>query len=212
MSSARWLVGALLALTATTALAAKPWVHSGHWETRYDRDFQKYAKRYFGPFFDWHWFKSQAIVESTLRPHAHNPSGAYGLMQVTPRTYKYLKRRYGLRFGSLREPRWNIATGIWYDHHLYASSHWDDLPARQRLYFAFASYNAGLTGVLRAYNKTPPAVTKWHQVARHAPPETRNYVRRIIRVKTNSPPAWERAPIRARGASAALHHKGRKRR
>lgn len=186
------MVGALIALVALPALAAKPWVHSDRWGTEYDHHFAKYSKRYFGPFFDWHWFKSQAIVESTMQAKAQSGSGAYGLMQLTPSTYDQFVRKYNPHFGSLSDPRWNIAAGIWYDHYLYSSSAWDGMAGLQRLYFAFASFNAGLSSVLRAYNKTPPVVERWSQVAPYAPDETRDYVSRIIHVKTNLPPLWER--------------------
>lgn len=193
MSASRLLIGVVAALLATSALAARPWIHSGHWSSQYDHDFRKYSKRYFGPFFDWHWFKAQAIVESTLSVRAQSPIGATGLMQITPHTYKHLIRANNPHFGSLNNPRWNIAGGIWYDHYLYSSQYWAKLAARQRLYFAFASYNAGLGGVLKACRRVPDKVTTWSQVAPYAAHETRDYVARIIRVKTNAPPPWLQA-------------------
>ena len=42
-------------------------VHSDNWTDEYDRHFKKYSKRYFGPLFDWHWFKAQSIAESNLK-------------------------------------------------------------------------------------------------------------------------------------------------
>ncbi len=35
--------------------------------TEFDRHFSKYSKRYFGPAFDWRYFKAQAIAESRLQ-------------------------------------------------------------------------------------------------------------------------------------------------
>ena len=55
-------------------------VHSGKWTDQYDRHFKKYSKRYFGPLFDWHWFKAQAIAESALSHDAESHVGARGLM------------------------------------------------------------------------------------------------------------------------------------
>ncbi|TAM09811.1 MAG: lytic transglycosylase domain-containing protein [Nevskiaceae bacterium] len=187
-----WLAGALIALVALPAFAAKPWVHSGHWGDKYDRHFAKYSKRYFGPFFDWHWFKAQAIVESTLQANAKSPVGAYGIMQMTPETYEKFVRKFNPHFGPMSDPAWNIAAGIWYDHYLFSAPTWNGLDDLQRLYFAFAGFNAGLGGVLDAYRKAQPDVTGWRQVAPYAPAQTRNYVRQIIEVKTNEAPAWLR--------------------
>ena len=52
----------------------------------YDRLFRKYTKHYFGPHFDWRWFKAQGIAESGLRPNAHSSAGAKGIMQILPAT------------------------------------------------------------------------------------------------------------------------------
>ena len=59
-------------------------VHSDKWTDKYDRHFKKYSKRYFGPLFDWHWFKAQAIAESALSHDAESHVGARGLMQIMP--------------------------------------------------------------------------------------------------------------------------------
>lgn len=180
----------VIALLALPALAAKPWVHSGYWDDAYDHHFAKYSKRYFGPFCDWHWFKTQASVESTLKPDVRSPLGAYGIMRLTPQTYEGFVRKFNPHFGPLSDPGWNIAAGIWYDHALYSVAERDGLGDLQRLYFAFAGFNAGLGGVLGAYRKMPPAVTRWSQVAPYAPDQTRGYVRQIIEVKTNETPIW----------------------
>src|SRR6476620_1486051 len=36
----------------------------------YDDTFRKYTNRFFGPAFDWQYFKAQAMAESNLQPHA----------------------------------------------------------------------------------------------------------------------------------------------
>ena len=46
--------------------------------TKFDRHFSKYSKRYFGPAFDWHYFKAQAIAESRLQQDARSEAGASG--------------------------------------------------------------------------------------------------------------------------------------
>ncbi len=151
-------------------------VHSSKWSDEYDGHFRKYTKRYFGPHYDWHWFKSQAIAESNLKPEVKSHRGAVGLMQILPSTFAEIKE-LNPHFVNLEEPRWNIAAGIYYDRTLYRK--WE-LPSDQdRLYLAFASYNAGFGRMRRAYRRTPKPVESWEQVKPQAPEETRGYVKRI---------------------------------
>ena len=94
------------------------------WTTKYDHHFRKYTKRYFGPNFDWRWFKSQGIAESGLRDKAQSSVGAVGVMQIMPSTYADIhKKSPYLSSGTLSDPRWNIAAGIFYDRLLY--NRWD---------------------------------------------------------------------------------------
>lgn len=160
-----------------------PPLGSGKWTSRYDGYFRKYSKRYFGPGFDWRWFKSQAVVESTLNPHAHSGAGAVGLMQITPLTFKDIRRRKP-HVRTTHSPRWNIAAGIGYMRYLYQKKAIRSLANDTRLYLAFASYNRGYSGMLRVMRKAPPAELGWRGTLKHAPSETRHYVERIISVKT----------------------------
>jgi len=184
--SALVCIGLLLPLQTGSARSAhtlEP-ANSEKWTDRYDRHFRKYTKRYFGPAFDWHWFKAQAIAESTLKPNARSRSGARGLMQITPGTFKEI-RRSNPHYDTIDEPRWNIAAGIYYMRYLY--DRWDsaDLspPLENRLSFTFASYNAGFGGTrkaMRRAGKKGADAKRWPQVAPSAPKETRHYVQRIL--------------------------------
>lgn len=149
---------------------------SGNWSDEFDGHFRKYTKRYFGPYYDWRWFKSQAIVESNLQPKAKSPRGAVGLMQVLPSTFDEIKKLHP-QFVSLQEPRWNIAAGIYYDRTLYRK--WELPSEQERLYMALASYNAGYVRMRRAYRRIAEPVESWEDVKPEAPPETRDYVQRI---------------------------------
>jgi membrane-bound lytic murein transglycosylase F len=160
-------------------------VDSPRWPSAYDEHFQKYAKRYFGPHFDWRWFKAQAITESHLLPDARSTAGAVGLMQVLPSTFAEIQRE-NPHFVKLDDPRWNIAAGIWYDRYLYRQDVWEPLADEEQLLLAFAGYNSGLGGALRAFKATPKPADSWARVSPHAPLETQGYVSRIVRIKTGA--------------------------
>jgi len=191
-----------MTLVAAPAVARDDPVDSPRWPAEYDEHFQKYAKRYFGPHFDWRWFKAQAITESHLRPDARSSAGAVGLMQVLPSTFKEIQLE-NPHFRDLREPRWNIAAGIWYDRYLYRQDVWEPLPDEEQLLLAFAGYNSGLGGALRAFKATPKPVDSWARVSPQAPKETQGYVSRIVRIKTGETP---RLP-RKRGIARQLAQK-----
>ena len=150
------------------------------WSDRYDLHFKKYSKRYFGPGFDWRWFKAQAIVESGLDPKATGPTGARGVMQIRPSTYAEIKED-NPHFLELEDPRWNIAAGIYYDRIMY--KRWRKrIGGREHLFFAFGSYNAGYGRVSSAYRRAASSdgeVTSWAAVSPFAPRLTRQYVHRI---------------------------------
>jgi len=152
-------------------------IQTDKWSDKYDRHFKKYSKRYFGPHFNWRWFKSQAIAESNLNPKAASPVGAKGIMQIMPETFDEIKQQ-NPTFTALEQPRWNIAAGIFYDRQLYRK--WrKPLPSEERLFLAFSSYNAGYGRVLKAVKRTRKNDYSWVEVKKHLPPETRGYVTRI---------------------------------
>ena len=154
---------------------------------KFDDTFRKYSKRYFGPAWDWKLFKAQAMAESALDSAAQSPVGARGLMQLMPSTYQMIQSRRP-EFGSIDDPEWNIAAGIFHDRYLWRL--WSkDVTEAQRWYFTLGSYNAGqgtitrATAVARAQNldhsvwpnieTIAPAVPRWRYR------ETLGYVRRI---------------------------------
>jgi membrane-bound lytic murein transglycosylase F len=151
-------------------------VTSEIWTDDYDRHFRKYSKRYFGPLFDWHWFKAQAIAESGLNEKAKSSAGAVGLMQVLPSTYADINEE-NPHFMDLESPRWNIAAGIYYDKMLYKK--FSDAPEQDKMYLALASYNAGYGRLLNAKRKLKDRSMLWEQAKQFVPRETRGYVARI---------------------------------
>ena len=160
--------------------------------TIYDPYFTKYSKRFFGVGFDWRYFKAQAVAESNLRQNVRSPVGAVGVMQVMPRTFDEIQRKNPAITGSLDQPRWNIAAGIWYDRQHFVV--WAaDRPLVERLKFMFGSYNAGRASILRAQQFALGEglnATLWESVVGELPrvtgrrsQETVSYVARILDIK-----------------------------
>ena len=157
--------------------------------TTYDPYFTKYSKRFFGVGFDWLYFKAQAVAESNLREDARSPVGAVGVMQVMPRTFDEIQRKNPAITGSIDQPRWNIAAGIWYDRQHFVVWAADRLLV-ERLKFMFGSYNAGRASILRAQQFALGEglnETLWESVAGELPrvtgrrsQETVAYVARIL--------------------------------
>lgn len=117
--------------------------------SKYDTHFKKYTKRFFGPGFNWHHFKAQAVAESRLIKNATSKVGAKGIMQIMPETFKEIKRKSRDLKGSRGHPKWNIAAGIWYNRSLWKM--WKaERPLQDRLDFMFGSYNAGKGNILKA--------------------------------------------------------------
>ena len=160
--------------------------------TKYDDYFRKYSKRYFGPAFDWHYFKAQAIAESNLNPDAKSYVGAQGIMQIMPRTFEEIQQKNKFIEGSATEPKWNIAAGIWYNKQQF--DFWKkDRSLLERLKFMYGSYNAGRGNLLKAQRQ---AITlglnprAWEAMYEALPKvtgkhskETLGYVEKIFMIK-----------------------------
>jgi soluble lytic murein transglycosylase-like protein len=154
---------------------------------RYDPTFRKYTKRYFGPAFDWKYFKAQGMAESGLDSTAKSWVGARGVMQLMPSTYRDIAS-HRPEFGTIDQPEWNIAAGIMHDRYLW-TLYQKDIADDERHRFMFASYNAGEGTIMRA-RKTAAAErldqSRWPAIERVAPrverwrySETLGYVRTI---------------------------------
>lgn len=152
----RWLL--LVGLIAPAPAFSQ---HARNGTDRYDDTFRKYSKRFFGPTFDWQYFKAQALAESGLDPNARSNVGARGIMQLMPGTYALIKSRRK-DMGAITDPEWNIAAGIMHDRGLWYR--WKDAATEEeRVRFMFGSYNAGEGPILRARN-----VARSKQLDEHA--------------------------------------------
>jgi soluble lytic murein transglycosylase-like protein len=159
---------------------------------KFDRYFSKYSKRYFGPNFNWHYFKAQAVAESRLKADARSRVGAVGLMQIMPKTFKEIVQKEPTIKGTRKQPRWNIAAGIYYDRQIWKL--WQaERSFQDRINFMFASYNAGKGNILKAqkiaareklnpnlWESIEPALQK--VTGKHSQ-ETITYVKKINHIK-----------------------------
>ena len=135
---------------------------------------------------------AQAVAESNLREDARSPVGAVGVMQVMPRTFDEIQRKNPAIAGSVDQPRWNIAAGIWYDRQHFVV--WAaDRSLVERLKFTFGSYNAGRSSILRAQQFALGEglnARLWDSVAGELPrvtgrrsQETVTYVARVLDIR-----------------------------
>lgn len=155
--------------------------------SRYDATFKRYSKRFFSAAFDWRWFKAQGMAESNLDSAATSWVGARGIMQLMPATYAEI-RSHQPGFGTIDDPEWNIAAGIYYNRQLWRR--WSPrVSDEERLPFVFGSYNAGEGTIARAAataRSTDAETPTWGAIEQVAPRvprwryrETLGYVRKI---------------------------------
>ncbi|BBO76342.1 hypothetical protein DSCW_37590 [Desulfosarcina widdelii] len=150
--------------------------------TTFDTYFSKYTKRFFGPAFDWRYFKAQAVAESRLKAGARSHVGALGLMQIMPQTFKEIRKKNPAVKGTREQPRWNIAAGIYYDRQLWRT--WKaERPFRDRLNFTFGAYNAGKMNIIRAQKaakKSGLDPNRWASIRKTLPGVTGKHSRETI--------------------------------
>lgn len=159
---------------------------------KYDSHFSKFSKRYFGPGFDWQYFKAQAIAESHLKKDAKSYVGAKGVMQIMPRTFEEIKTKNPEIKGAANHPRWNIAAGIFYDRTLWKTFK-AERPFQDKIDFMFGSYNAGKGNIIKAQKiakKQGKNPNLWESITTSLPhitgkysKETIEYVRKIKHIK-----------------------------
>lgn len=89
------------------------------------------------------------MAESNLKKDAVSPVGACGILQVMPKTFKEQCEKLKISNGDPFDPDVNIKVGMYYNSYLF--NQWTSpRPFEDRMYFTFASYNAGLGNILKA--------------------------------------------------------------
>ncbi len=108
--------------------------------------FRKYGSMYG---FDYLLLMAQGFQESGLNQKMRSRRGAYGVMQVLPRTGTSLK------VGSIRNIDSNIHAGTKYLHHI-REEYFNDAQVDElnRTYLSFAAYNAGPKTIVNMRKKT----------------------------------------------------------
>ena len=99
----------------------------------YDKWVKRYSERYN---FDWRLITAQMYQESRFNPAAKSSAGALGLMQVMPRTAKFMG------FKDVVAPSNGIHAGVKYMNWV-RQRFTQNLILSERLWFTLASYNAG---------------------------------------------------------------------
>ncbi len=88
---------------------------------------------------DWRLLASLIYQESKFHPDAESYRGAYGLMQVTPRTAEFFK------IENFESPHHNMEAGIKLIKYLQRKIPLDSVSSADSIRFVLAAYNAGLS-------------------------------------------------------------------
>ena len=113
----------------------------------YDNLVRRYADTYD---FDWRLIVAQMYFESQFNPGARSSGGALGLMQLTRDTAR------AMGVANPFDPDAGIRGGVRYLNKL--RNHFEEeLPPRERTWFALAAYNAGLARVILARERAAAA-------------------------------------------------------
>ena len=116
-------------------------------------------------------------VESRFRPHVVSEKGARGLMQVMPDTGRWVAEELGIDGFDpemLHDPRVNLRIGTWYLASLEREFGGDKV-------LVLAAYNAG-RGNVRKWLDTSRWTGRIEEIEGIPFPETREYVRKVLRL------------------------------
>ena len=127
---------------------------SGLFSTKYDNTLEKEYNKFFFNYkhiYSYKIVKAQMYQESRFNPVAKSPVGAFGLMQLMPKTFLELQRKTGTS-GKIEDGIYNIFLGMFYNYQLF--NQWKaKRTLKSRYSLMFASYNAGLGHLLNSQKK-----------------------------------------------------------
>lgn len=140
---------------------------------------------YLPPGMDWRLLKAQCFQESTLRPDAVSPVGAFGLCQFMPGTASDVSKSLGVTVDDFWKPSVSIRAAGFYMGRLHRT--WSaPRPVMDRHMLAMASYNAGAGHLIKAqrlcdnHNLYREIIPCLPQVTGRHSAETIDYVQKII--------------------------------
>lgn len=116
-------------------------------------------------------------AESKYHAQARSEAGALGLMQILPETGAWAAKKIGIKefqASMLLEPETNIRIGAWYLHHLLEEFQGD-------IVLALAAYNSGRGNVEDWLAQVERGEEKSLALDGIPFPETRTYVRKVLR-------------------------------
>jgi soluble lytic murein transglycosylase len=170
-----WLLAVVVVLAGAAAYVfetSPPWYERIRYPLRYAEYVRVHAREHQ---LDPALLAAVIYQESKFRPSAQSPSGAIGLMQLTPSTAQGIAiRTGGHKFvtSDLYDPELNIRYGAWYLANLFDKYHSERL-------------------VLAAYNAGQGNVDRWQSEGVGIQfPETAAYVQRVEKLKRIYAKAW----------------------
>ncbi len=171
---AYWLLGLGLGLLSLLAVA---WSSNAFWDALSPVTHKKALYRLAGRYrVDPLMLAAIIKAESSFFPYAESRQGALGLMQLMPATAEQLAQELKLNYHDaedLYEPATNLRLGAFYYSKLLKSFDGN-------VVLALAAYNAG-PNKLRSWNLKVYGIEQDELIASIPVPETREYVRRVLR-------------------------------
>ncbi len=138
---------------------------------------------------DWRIILAMIRQESYFNPNAVSHAGAYGFMQIMPRTGQGLQNELNLE--DVKTPANNLTAGMYYYATLVASF---EFTGDDKYKFALAAYNAGLGRVVDAMtiaNYFGKNYNKWDEVKEYYPylASNQDSIHKLVWPKIGRPPA-----------------------
>ena len=137
---------------------------------------------------DWRLILAMIRQESYFNPEAVSRAGAYGFMQIMPRTGQGLQNQLNLE--DTKTPTNNLTAGMYYYATLVGSF---EFTGEDKYKFALAAYNAGLGRVVDAMtiaNYFGKNYNKWAEVKEFYPylASNQDSIHKLVWPKTGRPP------------------------